>query len=253
MRFIIWLWVVAGCVAPALSQGTLYYTRADDQNGLFTLDTVTGQRTFIGLSFSGFGGNNGLAASEDPQILYGSRRNGLTLVNSDGSGVTTLSTLPIDGLAYDTSQRILYGCAGSSFFTVDPNTGEKLADLPSPGIGVGGLDYGNGKVYGLVDGGELLAFDPVSNSWSDIGWTGINFLNAGLAYNPFLNILYAKNGNPATPEDRNLYRIDPATASAAVIGDTGTRIGGGLAYVVPEPSSVILLIWGTVLLFPRMK
>jgi MYXO-CTERM domain-containing protein len=49
-------------------------------------------------------------------------------------------------------------------------------------------------------------------------------------------------------QDSNLYRIDPATAVATVIGPTGLApVGGGLAYVetvIPEPGGWLLAFAG---------
>lgn len=241
MRFVGYLLVVAGSAIPALAQGTLYYTQADSITGLFTLDLSTGQRTLVGRSDCGGGLNNGLAPTSDSLLLYGSRRLGLNHTRIDGSGATQFGTLPIDGLGFDAANGNLYGADGSSFFTVDPDTGLKLSDLPSPGMVVGGLDYGNGKVYALGNGGSLMSYDVGSGDWITIGATGINFMNAGLAYDPIRDVLYAKNGVTGF-SDRNLYRINPVTAEPTIIGDTGTGIGGGLAFVVPEPGAAVLLI-----------
>ena len=68
------------------------------------------------------------------------------------------------------------------------------------------------------------------------------FDQAGLAYDTELNLLYAVGD-----QDSNLYRIDPATGVATVIGSTGLADpGGGLAFeaTVPEPHTFGLLALG---------
>ena len=55
-------------------------------------------------------------------------------------------------------------------------------------------------------------------------------------------MLYAKNGNYLSSErDSLLYMIDPTSAAVSVLGDTGTALGGGLAFVIPEPTTLSLL------------
>ncbi len=125
----------------------------------------------------------------------------------------------------------MYGILNGSFRTINPANGAIIQTLPSPSYDIEGLDYGNGYVYGLVSysagRGLLYRYDIAAASWSLVGDTGLTTMNAaGLAYDPGLNVLFAK-GSQST----NLYAIDPNTAAATIIGNTGLSAGGGLAYV----------------------
>ncbi|MEN6334775.1 MAG: hypothetical protein ABFE01_10975, partial [Phycisphaerales bacterium] len=172
-------------------------------------------------------------------------------INADGSGASsTAGVCPTEGLAYDPS-GVLYGVSNGSFFTVDPIAGTKIANLAAPGFDVEGLAWASGGVYGLsgpdffaggTGAGTLLRYDIATDSWTVVGLTGVGFDNVGLAYDAEAGILYAK-GN----QDSYLYGIDPLTASAWQIGNTGIVNGGGLAFVgdaaapvVPAPAAILL-------------
>ena len=104
-----------------------------------------------------------------------------------------------------------------------------------------GLAYHNGIIYGLQAGGDLKSYDIASNVWSTIGSTGVDFDQIGLAYDTNLDVLYAIGD-----QDSFLYSVDPVTAAATRIGDTGISNGGGLAFVgtagaVPTPATLALI------------
>ncbi|MGK7945464.1 MAG: PEP-CTERM sorting domain-containing protein, partial [Microcystaceae cyanobacterium] len=122
--------------------------------------------------------------------------------------------------------------ADPQFFTIDPSNGTIINNLPGlPLVDIEGLAYGNNLVYALEkrDNARLFSFD--GTSWSTIGTTGVNFANAGLAYDSDLDLLYAKGS-----QNTALYSIDVMTGVATNIGDTGLSEGGGLAFVASEPT-----------------
>lgn len=227
--------------AGAAQAGILYFSEDSNSNGLYTLNTSNGAATNIGIS----GVTNqtvGLAPSADPEVLYGSQWFNILEINADGTGFTTLGPADAEGLGFDPTTGILYGAINGEFFSIDTTSGTINTNLASPGADVEGLDYGNGVIYGLAAGGALFSYNIGGNSWLLIGNTGINFDQVGLAFDSELGILYAK-GN----QNSLLYSIDPTTAAATVIGDTGIANGGGLAFVadsapVPEPTSVLSLL-----------
>ena len=226
----------------SIAQGsTLYLSRDSNPNGLYVLDTLTGNAALSGLGTTLVSNSTvGLAMSDTPGVLFGSKANGLLRINEDGSGATLTGSLAVEALEY--TGGVLYGALNSNFFTINTATGALDTILASPGADVEGLAFGNDVIYGLVGAGtgqgNLLAYDIALNSWSLIGNSGIAFDNVGLAYNPYLNILYA-TGN----QNGNLYQLDPATGLATLIGPTGfTSAGGGLAFdPVPEPATTGLI------------
>lgn len=206
----------------------LYFSEDSNSNGLFQLDPATGAATLVGLGASGVVNSTvGLTETGDPDLLYGSRFSGLLHIAADGSGSTTFGSTGMEAMAYDPQSGILYGAQNGAFFTVDPVTGARLASLAGPGRDVEGLAALDGKIYGLNSGaGTLRYYDPGTNTWTTVGGIGFDIDNIGLASDPLRKLLYFK-GN-ASP---NLYRLDPATATATLIGSTGISRGGGMGFV----------------------
>ncbi|MCP4661284.1 MAG: DUF11 domain-containing protein, partial [bacterium] len=209
--------------------GTLYFSKNSDPSGLYVLDPATGGATHVGTS-GVTAATVGLAPSLDPGLLYGSKPTGLLSIRTDGGGAGELGGVEAEGLALDPATGTLYYAADSAFGTLHPGTGDALAALAAPSGDLEALACGHGGVYGLMRLDQNLYFyDPGLDAWSPVGGTGIAWTNAGLAYDPAHDVLYAKHG-----PDKHLYRIDPATAATTVVGDTGILAGGGLAFVAPE-------------------
>lgn len=238
MNKVMVLGIMALVAVPVQAGGILYFSEDFNSNGLHTLDTSTGASTSVGAT-GVTTATVGLAPSSSAGMLYGSKPFGLLHINSDGSGETLLGSMGIEGLAYDPS-GVLYGAINGQFFTVNAATGAQITGLAAPGLDVEGLAWTSGVVYGLADGGTLLAYNIGVDSWTTIGSTGTDFDQIGLAYNAQAGVLYAK-GN----QDSYLYGINPSTANAWRIGDTGIADGGGLAYVgdgdvIPAPGAIVL-------------
>ena len=224
------------------TQSKLYFSRdaAFNEEGLYILDTSTGNPSLVGTN-SSVTGNVGLAPSDTSSFLYGSEPYNLLKINADGSVANSVGSgnLDANGLAYDATNNILYGINGSNFYTVNQNTGNPISQLNAPPVFLQGLAFGNGGVYGLGDNQDLLFYDPNTDNWSVIGDTGISsWQDAGLAFDAEENVLYAKRYN-----DTLLYEIDVSTAQTISIGDTGFLEGGGLALVsddvYEEPNDTI--------------
>jgi len=237
---------VLSLLALSAGAGTLYFSEDRNTGGLYSLNTTTGAATALGAT-GVTGSTVGLAPSDNPNGLVGSRPFGLAAINADGSGSLSIpGTATAEGLAYDADNDALFGTINGSFFSYDAGFASTTS-LAAPGADIEGLAWGGGStIFGLAGysgpRGYLYSYDIVADVWSFIGDTGIDFNLVGLAYNAAENVLYAKGS-----QDSYLYEIDTGTAFASIIGDTGIQNGGGLAYVggavapVPVPGAVLLL------------
>ena len=214
-----------------VGQGVLYFSEDHNSDGLYRLNTSNGFATQIA-STGAAGANVGLAATDDPNLLLATLPFESRLITVDDSGFFWGVNGYRQGLTYDFDDDIHYAINNQSFFTVNSSTGALISFLPSPPFGMQAVAYGRVKVYGWGSGGRLAAFDIAANQWTSIGFTSIFGGNYGLAYDNFRDILYG-----VADDDTSLYEIDPLTAQATVIGDTGINEGGGLAFVGHAPTA----------------
>ena len=153
------MWLLPIVLTPAVAsagivplQGTLYFSEDFNTNGLYTLDTDTGDATHVGDS-GVVGRTVGLAPNADALELWGSEWFGLNLVQSDGLGVDPISEIAgggiAEGMAFDPDTGTLYGAINTEFFTIDTTTGEMDTLLDDGDIDYEGLAFGNGGIYGL--------------------------------------------------------------------------------------------------------
>jgi hypothetical protein len=132
---------------------------------------------------------------------------------------------------------LLYGLDNGNLYLIDPQTATAtfigFADLT-----IAGIEFGPGGVlYGC--GGDLFQIDPNTGAALDLG----RLVSGVVAY--FVDMDFAPNGmlygvtyNSTT---NSLYRINPSTATASVIGATDNLKS---IASVPEPGSVGLIALG---------
>lgn len=155
---------------------------------------------------------------------------------SDINGV-----LNAQGLASNETEGVFYTVDSSTLFSI--NTGGDLTAIGSTG-GVDGrgmaYDDGAGVLYAVDLDDNLYTMDTGTGATSLIGEVGIpptGFDWAGLAFDEFSGTLLLIDG-----VGENLWSLNTDTAEATLIGSNG--VGGitGLAWVVPAPSSLALLL-----------
>lgn len=216
-------------VNNVLENGVLYFSEDLNDGGLWILDTATGAAYAVGIS--GVTSQTvGLALSDDPGVLWGSKPFDMLAISKDGSGAAVIGNAVAEGLTYNPDNGKLYGAINGEFFEVSTGDFTTLTPLAAPGNDIEGLAYaGGGLIYGLSSfsgpRGYLYSYDIGSDTWTEIGFTGVEFSEAGLAYDAASDLLYAKGD-----QDSILYAIDPSDATATPIGDTGIAEGGGLTF-----------------------
>ena len=186
---------------------------AVDNNGrLMTIDLDTAVGTWVGLSPSG---------------VYG-----------------------VSSLAYSSSDGYLYagqsGHTPSHLFRIDPATGATTT------VGqvdfISGFGYTSGLAYDPLSGllfatsltgaSKLYTIDPATAASALVGDTGFAYVS-GLTYDP-AGVLYGVTEPYGEP---TLIAIDPQTGAGSAIGPTDVGMFG-LAYVIPEPASLLLFAAG---------
>ena len=214
---------------------SLYLSVDGNGNGLYRIDPRTGVATLSGMGISGVTSSTvGLDYDQINDVLYGSPYAGLNRIQVDGSGFTALGGVGTEGLGFDSSTGILYGAINGQFFRVNTMNGANAGALAAPGVDIEGLAVrsSTGTVFGVCSSDDnLRAYNIATNTWSVVGPMGIgggaSHFGYGLAYDHINNVLYATGGGAGT----NLYRINPATGAATLVGSTGlTTAHGGLAF-----------------------
>jgi len=204
----------------AAPSGTLYTVLASEPgaNNLYVVDPLSGDATAeFSFTTPGRGIVEGdLAAAPDGQSIYLVTQEAFYRINLVAQTLTEVGFLKYQG-----SQL--------SFF-----------------INIDGLSFRGEALYGLVteDNGQLggvlndhlVTLDLTTLELTDVGPLGVDIgFSAGLAYDPFLDAFFA-----AGDGNSNLYRLNPTTGAATLVGAHNVREISGLTFVVPEPNVLAL-------------
>ncbi|WP_234567695.1 hypothetical protein [Rhodohalobacter sp. 614A] len=228
----------------------LFLSVNGDSNGLYLLDPSRGAAIRAGDGKTPPNGNAGLASQGPDSPLLGASEFSLYEIERDGSGATLIGNPAAqaltEGLAYDPENNFLFASSNGFLHLRSPDTGETIETVLSPPNqpDIEGLAYDpeTHTLYGLARGYEqqsqyfrgLYLLDtslPRSQwEWMERGDTGGLWANAGLAFVPETQMLFAV-GRMDDPD--GLYSINPETGSATRIGSIGLSLasGGGLAWV----------------------
>jgi PEP-CTERM motif len=124
------------------------------------------------------------------------------------------------------SAASVYAVSQGPFFgTLDLSTGDFHQigpDLAEPGSGL--VPASNGALLSLGFSGNLNSINPATGVTTVVGATGLGDCNGPMAPCPpnSANFLVQFNGAYyATDVSNNLYKVNPATAAASLLGPTG--------------------------------
>ncbi len=183
--------------------GVAYAADTDNKTFLHTIDPSTGSVTgTITMTFP-MGGNVITALEFVGSTLYAgftTEGGGPTFLTTVDIGTGIVSTVgatgvssPLGGLAYDVSTSVMYGISAGGWpaelFTIDLSTGAatSVGLVTIGGLSFGGttaLEFGpDGVLYALPNNnssitGHLLSIDPLTGAATDLGFTGVESLNA---------------------------------------------------------------------------
>jgi uncharacterized protein YjiK len=257
---------------------TLFGAGADSRQ-LYLIDLTTAARTTV-TSFSPYG-ISGLTYNSSDGFLYATvdessistphpiryfkinpndfSRSGILSF----SGVTFGGGVTLNSLEYDPRRNGFWGISQATreLIFIDATAGQgqvvgQYAEVPQTLIGAIAYDPVSDVLYGMADssgitGTRLVKIDRGTLALTPIGSPGLGFGFEdmdSLAWNPLDGMLYSINDDDffGFPDyTGQLVRIDPSTGTAVLIGNpAGTReTHQGIAFVVvPEPSTVVLLI-----------
>jgi hypothetical protein len=220
------------------------YAIATDSN-LYSIDLSTGAATLVGASAF----LEGLAISPTGD-LYGTDTGGnLYAINSSSGAATLIGNTGrgnIEGL--DFSGNVLLGASFSStptIFAIDLATASTTtivtANSAGPGVvrSMAALDADTALLaMNNSDDGHLASLDLATGALTLIGFL------TDVSQSP-LGIDFAADGNLyGVWSNGDVYRINPADASKALIGNSGSQFWLAFAApsgAVPEPASLALL------------
>ncbi len=247
--------------APAEADTTLYGWDTLGEN-LWTIDAaMPPSATFIG------GGHPVMVAEieyDGVGTIYGSDTSDNTFLHliDPGTGAITdtlTMTFPGEGNVITSMEFVgdtLYaglttGGGGPTYLsTIDLGSGS-ISVIGATGVGspFGGLAYeaASGEMYAISaggSGGELFTVSLGSGTATSVGMVTVDGVDAGnltaleFGADGELYSCPAAFGSAAVPPG-HLLRIDPSSAAAVDLGDTG--VSGLVALTTPEPSTLALL------------
>lgn len=231
----------------------LFLSLTNNSNGLYLLDIRTGEAKRQGEGHTAVEENGaGLASLGSFSPLIGANGFALHQIARDGSSASLIGN-PIgqaytEGLAYDFSLDVLYASSNGFLHIRLATTGETIETVlvppNQPDIEGLAFDSDTRTLYGLARGFEshpedrrgLFILDvnkPQGEwTWNEVGDTGGLWMDAGLAFNASIGMLFAVG---RADDPGSLYLINPETANATRIGSTGLpSAAGGLAWISDE-------------------
>jgi hypothetical protein len=218
-----------------------------------------------GLAFSPSGvlyGSSGdkFAASQAKLVTINPATAQVTLVGSFNAGVNNTSGVPatMGDIEFDAAGN-LYGVAsigGPNLYSINVGTGQ--ATLVGPNGAAtsttgGGLAISPGNVfYGTPTSARFGTYNPATGTYTNISNPA---KPAGGGYGALSfdgGILYGINVGSGSPPPTHLVTFNLTTG---VITDLGTSVNSldAIAFQVPEPATIVLLLFGSIASIARRR
>ena len=232
----------------ASAVGTLY--GIDRAGTLFTIDLASGAGTLVG----GGPGSTEIEFNPGTGQLYSQQPDGaftiteIDILTGAALGAPVFTGIAFNGLEYIGGSLYGTGITGPGFPSIlDPVSGISVP-IGATGVGpIAGLAYDEfgAILYGIAGGAgpaDLFTLDLATGMASLVGSTGIQA--GSLEFGPDGRLYAGGTG----PDSGLLYTIDTSSGASTLLGATGFGSTTGLtstAPPIPEPSSVVLLALGS--------
>ena len=237
----------------AVNPGALLSINQTNGVGTFIGDPITPGGltglTFVGgalygSTIGGFGTTSNLVTIDPNTGALLSTVGPITIVGGGAISIGDLATNPLTGALYGVRSNTDQGGGGGFLYTIDPTTGVAtfLGDT-NAGAGGGIAFTSDGRLFQTSYDAQLTQLslnqlDPTNAS--RISTVFLSQYFDGLAIRSD-GVFFATGGGSA---DDGIYNINPTTGVATLIGNTGVGSPSDLAFLVPEPASITLLIAG---------
>jgi hypothetical protein len=259
------LTVLASFSQPTASAGSVLYVSDPETQQLYVLSPTDASSASLVGNFGAGGLMVSLAYDVRNDILYGNtiNPNNLYKINRSTGAATLIGgfgLINMKTIVFDNLTGTLYGSQGagpsSSFYRIDTSTG--FATLIGP-IGVfgdnsvSGLSFNpqSNVLYGITGGpypnSYLITINPSTGAGTLVAAVSpppIGHAFRGISFDPDTGILYGMDsGGQAngTGPSKGLYTIDVATGTPTLRGLPPINTPTGIVFVVPEPSTIVLL------------
>ena len=249
--------IVLACVSGVQADATLFSFETGGAQALHSLDTAGPTSTPIGP------GNGGVIIAEiefGGGVVYGADTGDNHLLHSinPGTGLifdTLTMSFPAQGNVITSMEfvaGVLYagltteGGGPTYLSTINLASGAVTVVGPTGfGSPFGGLAYDGSTMYGISAGGstgQLFTVNLATGAATSVGPVTVGGLGVGTTALEFGDdgVLYALP-NPIHNLAGHLLSINPATAAATDLGDTGYAL---VALTTPEPATMSLLALG---------
>ena len=238
--------IICAVLVPGVAgASTLGFT--NDNNNLYTIDTMTGATSLVGA----------LGVSGDFEAMAFDPTTGILYTYADGGGLYTANTTTgaltsvggstgvfNGGMSFDsTGQGIIVDGLGA-VYSLDKANGN-LTIIGTSAPDTSGAAFVGTTLYAVGDNSsstDLLLVNTTTGAKSVVGPLGIVINNqAGLSYDPLTDSLILINES-----DSSLYSINYTTGGATLVTNF-TSPGGPfeslaiLSSTVPEPTTLLLL------------